>query len=127
MISRQGSGLGLLTALALTLTAVPCAAQTLPPDEAEDEAERAPAAATLDAFASTDADRTTVVRSGLNLDWSHPGEDRYQGVRVEKAWFTPLGQNTTDRSMPRHFPASRTVPLMPASSPPSPGAATRTW
>lgn len=95
MISRQGSGLGLFTALALTLTAVPCAAQTLPPDEAEDEAERAPAAATLDAFASTDADRTTVVRSGLNLDWSHPGEDRYQGVRVEKAWFTPLGQNTT--------------------------------
>lgn len=61
--------------------ATPCAAQ-----------ERA---ITFDTFASTDADHTQVVRSGVNLDWSHRAEDRYQGIRLEKAWFKPLGGATT--------------------------------
>lgn len=78
-------------ALALGLVALPCLAQSsdaLP-------AERAPRAATLDVFASTDADDTDVLRTGANLDWFNAGEDRYQGLRVERAWFTPLGQQTT--------------------------------
>jgi hypothetical protein len=78
-------------ALALGLAASPCLAQSsdvLP-------AQRASAAASLDVFASTDADDTEVLRSGINLDWSHAGEDRYQGIRLEKALFTPLGQKTT--------------------------------
>jgi hypothetical protein len=45
--------------------------------------------------ASSDADNTQVVRAGMNLDPVHPGEDRYWGIRVEKAWFTPLGGSTT--------------------------------
>jgi len=77
----------LTAAVALALAAAPCAAQ-------EAAAERAPSAATIDVFASTDADGTEVLRTGFNLDWSHPAEDRYQGIRVEKAWFTPLGGDT---------------------------------
>ena len=79
-------------ALALTLGATPCLAQssdTLP-------SEREPGAATLDVFASTDADNTDVLKAGFNLDWVHSSEERYQGLRVEKAWFKPLGQQTTE-------------------------------
>jgi hypothetical protein len=79
---------GALALAAFSLCAVPSAAQ----DEA---AERVPGAATIDVFASTDADDTEVLRTGFNLDWSHPAEDRYLGIRVEKAWFTPLGGETT--------------------------------
>ena len=78
-------------AVALILGASPCLAQssdTLP-------TERESAAVTLDVFASSDADDTEVLRTGFNLDWIHTGEDRYQGLRVEKAWFSPLGQHTT--------------------------------
>lgn len=52
-------------------------------------------AAGLDLFVSTDADHTDVIRAGANLDWSHPAEDRYQGVRVERAWFKPQGDKAT--------------------------------
>ena len=79
-------------ALAVSLGASPCLAQStvaLPSD-------RASGAATFDVFASTDADDTEVLRTGINLDWSHAGDDRYQGIRIEKAWFTPLGKKTTD-------------------------------
>src|SRR5690606_6812302 len=76
----------LLAAVWLGLCATPATAQ--------EDADRPTGAATLDAFASTDADDTEVVRTGLNLDWFRPNEDRYIGLRVEKAWFTPLGQET---------------------------------
>jgi hypothetical protein len=79
---------GAFALVALSLFAAPCAAQ-------DETAERVPGAATIDVFASTDADDTQVLRTGFNLDWSHPAEDRYQGIRVEKAWFTPLGGETT--------------------------------
>lgn len=61
--------------------AVPCAAQS---------------ASGIDVFASTDADDTEVVKTGLNLDWVNSGEGRHQGIRIEKAWFTPLGQEARD-------------------------------
>jgi hypothetical protein len=77
--------------LALSLAAAPSVAQT----GTTAPAEPARGAATFDAMVSTDADETEVVRTGINLDWSYLGEDRYQGVRIEKAWFTPLGQQTT--------------------------------
>ena len=38
-----------------------------------------------DLFVSTDADRTDVVKAGLNLDWSHEGPESYFGMRLEKA------------------------------------------
>lgn len=79
-----------LGAVAIGALAAPALAQST-----AETAERPPAAATFDIFASSDADKTQVVRAGLNLDWSHQSEDRYQGVRVEKAWFKPLDQATT--------------------------------
>lgn len=91
MRPRAPARMGVVAALALALASAPVLAQS-----AEGvPGERAPAAATLDVFASTDADDTEVVRTGVNLDWSHAAEDRYQGIRLEKAWFTPLGQETT--------------------------------
>lgn len=61
----------------------------------------APAAATdqgfrhavgTDFFYSTDAEDTDVVKAGLNLDFAYSGPDQRYGVRLEKAWFKPLGQ-----------------------------------
>ena len=81
------------TALLLTacLYAGPCLAQ-----ETETRPANPAPAATLDVFTSTDADNTDVLRTGLSLDWSHEAEDRYTGIQLEKAWFTPLGGRTTD-------------------------------
>lgn len=90
MIARH-VGLRAFASLALGLYAAPGAAQS---DAAEAE-HRAPAAVTVDVFGSTDADDTEVVRIGTNLDWFNGGEDRYRGIRVEKALFTPLGRETT--------------------------------
>ena len=91
MSPRALSRVGVIAALAFALASAPVLAQSA---EGQPE-ERAPAAATLDVFASTDADETEVVRTGINFDWFHAGDDRYQGIRLEKAWFTPLGQQTT--------------------------------
>jgi hypothetical protein len=65
-----------------SVLAVPCAAQ-----------ERT-SAITIDSWASTDADNTDVLKTGANLDWVNVGADRYQGIRLEKAWFRPLGGST---------------------------------
>ena len=51
----------------------------------------------IDVFASTDADHTDVIRGGVNLDPVYKGPDDYLGVRVEKAWYRPLGLKTTER------------------------------
>jgi len=45
-----------------------------------------------DLFLSTDAEDTSVAKAGLNLDWRYEGPDKRLGVRLEKAWFKPLGQ-----------------------------------
>lgn len=50
-----------------------------------------------DLFFSTDAEDTDVIKAGLNLDWSHEGPEKYTGIRVERAWFKPLGQKWRDR------------------------------
>jgi hypothetical protein len=71
---------------ALAVLGTPCAAQS--------NGGRT-SAVTVDGWASTDADGTDVVKTGVNLDWVNTGSDRYQGIRLEKAWFTPLGGNTT--------------------------------
>jgi hypothetical protein len=90
MIARN-VGLRVLASLAVGLYAVPSAAQS----DAADTEQRTPAAVTVDVFGSTDADDTQVVRLGTNLDWFNAGDDRYRGIRVEKALFTPLGGETT--------------------------------
>ena len=46
----------------------------------------------MDTSFSTDADNTDVLKVGLNLDWSHESPEKYAGMRIEKAWFDPLGQ-----------------------------------
>jgi hypothetical protein len=51
----------------------------------------------VDVFASTDADNTDVIRTGINLDPLYKSPDDYLGVRVEKAWYRPLGLVTTEK------------------------------
>lgn len=53
-------------------------------------------AITVDAFSSSDADKTEVARFGANADWLSDGPDRHRGVRIETARFSPLGQETTE-------------------------------
>lgn len=78
-----------LTGLAIAAcaaAAAPCAAQSTPDHTAT---------FTFDAWASTDADNTDVVKTGVNADWLNTDDGRYQGIRLEEAWFTPLGGATT--------------------------------
>lgn len=53
-------------------------------------------AAGADIFLSSDADDSETLKVGLNLDWQYQGPDSYQGVRLETARFTPLGQQATE-------------------------------
>ena len=50
-----------------------------------------------DVFYSADADDTEVARAGLNLDFAYEGPEDYRGVRIEKAWFNPVGQGWEGR------------------------------
>jgi len=50
-----------------------------------------------DLLFSTDAEDTSVVKAGLNFDLRHKGPEQYLGVRVEKAWFKPLGEHWRGR------------------------------
>lgn len=79
-------------AAALLVTPAPAAAQA--------RAETSPGeghAAGTDLFYSTDGDGTDVVRIGVEFDWHHEGPEEYRGIRLEKAWFDPLGQGVRSR------------------------------
>ncbi len=79
----------------LVLTACPAAAQAMDaaPADTKDAAQHA---VETDMFVSTDADQSNLYRAGVNLDVNYRGPDKYWGFRVEKAWYEPLGQATTD-------------------------------
>ena len=49
-------------------------------------------AAGLELWASTDSDKTDVVKLLGRASWRHEGADQYQGIAVEQAWFRPQGQ-----------------------------------
>lgn len=86
---------------ALALALAPCGAQAaedagLVPPPADSAMKVEPkSAAGFDVFASTDADKTQVLRMGWNLDWSRSGDEKFEGIRVERALFKPLGQSAT--------------------------------
>ena len=48
-------------------------------------------------FASTDSDDTEVLRSAIDFDLRNRGDNDRIGVRLEKAWYTPMGQDTDER------------------------------
>lgn len=55
-------------------------------------------AVAADIFRSSDADDTVVVRLGTNLDFAHDGPEDYAGIRLEKAWFNPVGSGWRSRN-----------------------------
>jgi hypothetical protein len=61
------------------------------------EAEPASQAVGADLFVSTDADDTEIVRAAIDLDLSWEGPHEYRGIRLEKAWFNPLGRGWEGR------------------------------
>jgi hypothetical protein len=69
------------------LAPVAAAAQDLPP---------APALGG-ELFVSTDSDDTIVVRTAVDLDWRNRGPDRRAGLRIEKAWYDPVGSGQRQR------------------------------
>lgn len=81
----------LIAALVLAVFPLSASAQLLDPaiDPAIDPAVGA------DFSYSTDADDTEVIRAGVNLDAQYDGPEDYLGVRLERAWFNPLGQGFT--------------------------------
>jgi hypothetical protein len=51
----------------------------------------------IDLAFSTDADDTSVLRTGANFDWRYHGPDDYLGLRLERLAYRPSGQaRTTD-------------------------------
>jgi hypothetical protein len=50
-----------------------------------------------DLFFSTDAEDTDVLKAGLNLDWRYDSEEKRTGIRLERAWFKPLGKGWRNR------------------------------
>lgn len=46
----------------------------------------------VDLTFSTDADDTSVLRQGANLDWHYHGPDDYLGLRIERIAYRPSGQ-----------------------------------
>ena len=49
-------------------------------------------AAGLDVFYASDTDHTEVLKTAINVDWRWDGADKRQGIRLEKAWFKPVGR-----------------------------------
>lgn len=77
-------------AIAALIALAPAQAQSI--DTARDQA-IAPAAG-IELWASTDSDKTSVVKLLGRALWNFEGRDKYQGVDVERAWFSPQGQHT---------------------------------
>lgn len=50
-------------------------------------------AAGVELFASTDSDKTSVIKLMGRALWDFEGRDKYQGVDFERAWFSPDGQH----------------------------------
>jgi len=58
-------------------------------------------AAGLDVFYASDSDRTEVLKTAFNFDWQWDGAEKHQGIRLEKAWFKPVGRR--GREMDRAY------------------------
>lgn len=50
-----------------------------------------------DTFYSTDAEKTEVLKTGINFDLRYKGPEDYLGFRLEEARFKPLGEHWRDR------------------------------
>lgn len=50
----------------------------------------------LQGFYSSDADRTAIAKTGLDLDYTHTDGEHYQGLSLEHARFRPSGQSWID-------------------------------
>jgi hypothetical protein len=81
-----------LTVVGLCIAGNPGAAQAQSTDVSAELPERIGPAAGLDAYYSSDADDTEVLRIGLNFDLRNKSPGEYVGIRVEKAGFNPLDQ-----------------------------------
>ena len=67
----------------------PCHAQSV---SRSDVAQTAPAAG-IEVWASTDSDKTTVLKLLGRTLWNYDGPAQYQGLDFERAWFSPEGQH----------------------------------
>lgn len=83
-------------AILTCLVSAPVSAQEIETESSPLRSESAHAFG-VDVFASTDADNTDVLRAGANLDLRYKSPENYLGVRVEKAWYRPLGLTTVEK------------------------------
>ncbi|HEV2865380.1 MAG TPA: hypothetical protein VGX37_02615, partial [Allosphingosinicella sp.] len=81
----------------LLILAAPAAGQEAPAQQTAEEPAGAGPAVGTDLFFSADGDHTDVLRIGADVDLRYSGPEDYFGVRLEKAWFDPLGQGGRGR------------------------------
>jgi hypothetical protein len=80
----------LIGAFALGKALSPATAHTADPTPAD----LAEAAGGIEIFTSTDSDDTDVLKILGRALWKNDGRDKFQGIAIEQAWFTPQGQET---------------------------------
>ena len=61
------------------------------------EADTSRPALGTEVFVSGDSDDTTIARAALDLDLRHDGDARRLGIRIENAWYEPLGGSVEQR------------------------------
>lgn len=66
------------------------------PGQAQDVNGPGPAIGT-EIFVSDDSDENTIVRTAVDLDLRNDGDAKRLGIRIENAWYQPLGQPTEQR------------------------------
>lgn len=98
---------GLLTAAAALAfaAAAPASAQAVarpndsgPSDSGPSDGAASLPAAGIEAWSSTDSDKTSVVKLTGRALWEFDGPSRYQGIDLERAWFSPEGQHAREQT-----------------------------
>lgn len=49
----------------------------------------------FEVFASTDADKSSILKTALDVDFDHRDAEHYQGIKLEQARFNPFGHGAT--------------------------------
>ncbi len=57
---------------------------------------RAQHAAGIEVFASSDADNTSILKTGIFANFVHRDLEHYQGIKIEQARFAPFGRDSVE-------------------------------
>lgn len=83
---------------ALLALAFPRSALAEQANSSRSETSSSAPAAGIEMFASTDSDKTDVLKILGRALWKFDGQDNFQGIDIERAWYRPQGQYTREQT-----------------------------